>query len=63
VEEYLEECWKAGFAEVRLVHGRGKGLQRRMVRSLLENHPHVLSFKDAPAEGGGWGATMVQLKV
>jgi len=63
VEEYLEECRKAGFREVRLIHGRGKGIQRRIIHSLLEKHPHVISFNDAPAEAGGWGATIVQLKV
>jgi DNA-nicking Smr family endonuclease len=62
VEEYLAECRKAGFHEVRLIHGRGKGIQRRIVRSLLEKHPHVQSFKDAATEAGGWGATIVRLK-
>jgi DNA-nicking Smr family endonuclease len=62
VEEYLAECCKAGFHEVRLIHGRGKGIQRRMVRSLLEKHPQVHWFKDAPTEAGGWGATVVGLK-
>ena len=61
VEEYLTECCKAGFYEVRLIHGRGKGIQRRIIRALLEKHPQVLSFKDASAESGGWGATVVRL--
>ena len=62
VEEYLDQCHKAGFHEVRIIHGRGKGIQRQIVRSLLEKYPQVLSFKDAPPESGGWGATVVQLK-
>jgi len=62
VEEYLDQCHKAGFHEVRIIHGRGKGFQRRIVRALLERHPQVLSFKDAVPESGGWGATIVQLK-
>jgi len=62
VEEYLHQCHKAGFHEVRIIHGRGKGIQRRIVRALLERHPQVLSFKDAAPESGGWGATIVQLK-
>ena len=62
VEEYLDQCHKAGFHQVRLIHGRGKGIQRRIVRALLERHPQVLSFKDAAPESGGWGATIVQLK-
>ena len=62
VEEYLNECHKAGFSEVRLIHGKGVGVQRRIVRSVLSKHPEVLSFRDAPAEAGGWGATVVVLR-
>jgi DNA-nicking Smr family endonuclease len=62
VEEYLNECRRAGFSEVRLIHGKGVGVQRNSVRSLLEKHPAVLSYHDAPAEAGGWGATIVMLK-
>jgi dsDNA-specific endonuclease/ATPase MutS2 len=47
---------------VRLIHGRGKGIQRRIIRSILEKNPWVESFHDAPAESGGWGATVVDLK-
>lgn len=62
VEEYLEECRRAGFAEVRLIHGKGIGVQRNIVRSVLSKHPTVLSYHDAPAEAGGWGSTVVVLK-
>jgi DNA-nicking Smr family endonuclease len=62
IEEYLEQCIQAGFREVRLIHGKGFGVQRNIVRSLLSKHPAVLSFRDAPAEVGGWGATIVVLK-
>jgi DNA-nicking Smr family endonuclease len=62
VEEYLEQCIQAGIYEVRIVHGRGQGVQRRIVQSLLAKHPLVASFKDAPAEAGGWGAMVVVLK-
>jgi dsDNA-specific endonuclease/ATPase MutS2 len=62
VEEYLEQCVGAGIYEVRIIHGRGTGVQRRIVQSLLEKHPRVSSFKDAPVEAGGWGATVVVLK-
>ena len=62
VEEYIDQCLKLGVQEIRLIHGRGKGIQRRIVRSLLEKNPHVLSFKDAPPEAGGWGATVVALR-
>jgi dsDNA-specific endonuclease/ATPase MutS2 len=61
VEEYLEQCKQAGFTEVRIIHGRGAGVQRNIVRSILQKHPRVLSFQDAPAEAGGWGTTVVVL--
>ena len=61
VESYLEEALAAGFSEVRLIHGRGVGVQREIVRSLLSRHPSVLEFFDAPPERGGWGATIVRL--
>lgn len=61
VESYLDEALAAGFTEVRLVHGRGIGVQREIVRSLLGRHPAVVEFFDAPPERGGWGATVVRL--
>ena len=61
VESYLEQAIEAGFTEVRLIHGRGIGVQREIIRSLLSRHPGVVSFADAPAERGGWGATVVRL--
>ena len=63
VEEYLDQCREAGFGEVRLIHGKGKGVQRNIIRSLLEKHPDVESFHDAPLENGSWGATVVILKI
>lgn len=62
VEEYLDEAWARGFEEVRLIHGRGKGVQRRIVQGVLSRHPAVASFRDAPASRGGWGATVAWLK-
>ena len=62
VEEYLRQCLEAGILDVRLIHGKGKGVQRNIVRSLLEKHPGVASFHDAPVEAGSWGATVVLLK-
>ena len=61
VEEFLQICRRAGTLEVRLIHGKGAGIQRAIVRSLLDKHPAVISFKDAPAEAGGWGATIISL--
>ena len=62
VEEYLREARAAGFTEVRLIHGKGVGVQREIVRSLLGRHPDVLEYADAPGERGGWGATLVVLR-
>lgn len=62
VDAYLEAAQDAGFREVRIVHGRGIGVQRESVRSLLARHPRVEAFADAPPERGGWGATVVRLR-
>jgi len=62
VEEYLTEAAARGFREVRVIHGRGIGVQREIVRAVLQRHPVVESFADAPPERGGWGATVVRLR-
>lgn len=62
VEEYLDTAWSQGFDQVRLIHGKGRGVQRRRVRSVLERHSKVARFGEAPEERGGWGATLVWLK-
>ena len=62
VDEYLREAHARGFAEIRLIHGRGIGVQRAIVQSLLAAHPLVAAFADAPEERGGRGATLVTLK-
>jgi dsDNA-specific endonuclease/ATPase MutS2 len=61
IEDYIEECVAAGFASVRIIHGKGKGFQRQRVHELLRRNPNVLSFRDAPPEAGSWGATIVAL--
>jgi DNA-nicking Smr family endonuclease len=63
VEEYLGVAHARGFAEVRLIHGKGTGTLKRTVRALLERHPLVASFHDDEARGGNWGATVVGLKL
>jgi len=62
VASYLEEAAARGLAEVRVIHGRGIGVQRERVRSLLATHPLVLEYSDATPDRGGWGATLVRLK-
>ena len=61
VEEYLLQCCEAGFPSVRLIHGKGQGVQRESIRTLLTRLPFVAGFHDAPPEAGGWGATIVSL--
>jgi dsDNA-specific endonuclease/ATPase MutS2 len=63
VDAYLEVAVEKGFAEVRLIHGRGIGVQRDRVQKLLARHPLVAGFHDAPADRGGWGATIAYLKL
>ena len=59
IEEYLIEARKCGFRHLRIIHGRGIGVRREMVRAILARTEFVESYRDAPAEAGGWGATLV----
>ena len=61
VESYLEAAVDKGIHQLRIIHGKGIGAQRRLVQTLLARHPNVVSFADAPPEAGGWGATTVIL--
>jgi DNA-nicking Smr family endonuclease len=62
MEEYLDEAHQKGFKALRIIHGRGIGAQRETVRAILGSTPFVACFGDAPAEAGGWGATLVTLR-
>ena len=62
VEEYLSEANRLGLKALRIIHGRGIGVQREMVRRILARTSFVAAFGDAPGEAGGWGATVVTLK-
>lgn len=61
VEEYLAEANRLGLKALRIIHGRGIGVQREMVRAILARTPFVLDYRDAPLEAGGRGATIVTL--
>ena len=61
VRDYLDLAYEKGLRELRIIHGKGTGTQRRIVRSILERDPRVVSFGDPPGGGGGWGATWVRM--
>jgi DNA-nicking Smr family endonuclease len=60
--DYLTECLKAHIFSVRIIHGKGHGVLKNLVRQHLKDNPNVISFEDAPFDAGGWGATLVELK-
>lgn len=62
VRDWLDAAYEKGYREVRIIHGRGTGTQRRTVRTLLERDPRVVDFGDAPGGAGGWGATVATLR-
>ncbi len=61
VEEYLIACRDEGVLAVRIIHGKGKGVQKRIVRKVLEGLSFVVEYRDAEGTAGGWGATIVTL--
>ena len=62
VDEYLIEAQRRGYKALRIIHGRGIGVQREVVRGILARTSFVESYGDAPMEAGGWGATLVALR-
>lgn len=62
VREYLDVAYEKGLRELRIIHGKGTGTQRRMVRAILERDPRVTAYGDPPGEAGGWGATWVTME-
>ena len=63
VEAYLTEAHKKGFRIVRIIHGKGVGVQREIVRNVLSETDFVKSFKNAPEFSGSWGATIAELDI
>ena len=61
LDDYFNECIRAGIFAVRVIHGKGKGILKKNVHRLLADHPLVTSYHEAPPEAGGWGATLVNL--
>ncbi|MFZ1983158.1 MAG: Smr/MutS family protein [Desulfatitalea sp.] len=62
LNDYLAACREKGIMTLRVIHGKGMGVQKDRVRSLLSKNPMVAGFRDAPEETGGWGATVVVLR-
>ena len=63
IPEYLDECVRLGFRQVRIVHGKGKGVLRRAVQAALDRHPKVASYRLGDERSGSWGATLVSLRL
>ena len=62
VPDYLDACLERGIIEVRIIHGKGRGVLRRIVHAALDRHLAVVSYGPADAFSGSWGATLVTLR-
>lgn len=62
VRDYLDAAYEKGLRDLRIIHGKGMGVQRQAVRTILGRDPRVESFGDAPLESGSWGATRVKMR-
>lgn len=62
VKEYIAACLRKNILRVRIVHGKGIGVKRQIVQKLLGDHPNVVHHRHEGGPGGGWGATVVDLK-
>ena len=60
--DYITECRARGILNLRIIHGKGRGVARRRVAAILSRHPEVERFETADETAGGWGATLVRLK-
>lgn len=62
VPEYIEECLRRGIVQIRIIHGKGTGVLRRIVHSLLDKNEHVAGYRLDSQSSSSWGATLVELK-
>jgi DNA-nicking Smr family endonuclease len=62
IPDYIEACLEKKIFQIRIIHGKGKGVLRRIVHSILDNHPAVQAYRHESGSGGSWGATVVDLK-
>ena len=62
IGDFIENAKELGLRSLRIVHGKGKSRQKWEVHRILKEHPEVESYRDAPPDAGGWGATVVLLK-
>jgi len=62
MQDYIDACLASNIYDLRIIHGKGSGVMRVRVRALLEKDLRVQAYEDAPANAGGWGATLVTLK-
>lgn len=62
LDDYLNFAFNAKWISVRIIHGKGKGILRDRTRTILKKHPHVLCFRTASEDAGGWGSVIVTLK-
>lgn len=61
VQDYLQECYRRNISEIRIIHGKGKGVLRAIVQDILANNPHVITY-GSPPDRSGWGATIASLR-
>jgi DNA-nicking Smr family endonuclease len=61
IPDYIDACLDRNITQLRIIHGKGKGVLKQIVHSILEKHPAVISFRHEAGSGGSWGATVVDL--